>query len=355
MRRVHEIAFYTPTKGLDGTNRSGERRIVETTLDLLRRAGFTPHIPTRLVTLDKQGDAEVQRTLFAEASAEAARIIDTLRRDPPALWWSYHSYYKCPDLIGPVVCAELGIPYVLQQPTLNPKHLDGPWSPFARASKVAHDRASQLLWSTERDLPALIAAGYADKLLGLRPVIEPGPVPALRPAHSPLRLLTVAMMPAGDKLESYRRLAAALAYVRQDWRLRIVGDGPARAEVEALFRPFGERVAFTGQLDPGGVAKAYEDADLMVWPGVGEGVGMVYLEAQAAGLPVIAEDHPAQRDLVEGPLAATQDPAAFARLLEDAAHDRVRRARAARARIEDRHTPDVVAPELRIALLSLLT
>ena len=354
MHPTARIAFYTPTKGLDGSARSGERRIVETTLELLGKAGFDVQIPSRLVTLDRDGDAERQHALMEEAETEAARVAQDLRAEPPALWWSYHSYYKCPDLLGPVVSRALEIPYVLQQPTLNPKHLQGPWAGFAEASLDAHEHATRLMWTTRRDVPALDAAGHSEKLFHLPAVIDPGPMPALHAAHSPLRLLTVAMMPEGPKLESYRRLAAALSHLRLDWHLRIAGDGPARPRVEALFTELNERVTFLGQRAPVEVAEDYSQADLLVWPGVGEGVGMVYLEAQAAGVPVIAEGHPAQRDVVEGSLAPPDDPAAFAGLIEDAAYDRVKRARAARLKIEQQHSPDVVAPILRDTLLGLI-
>ena len=348
------VAFYTPTKGLDDQGQSGERPITRAALDLLERAGFAPGIPTRLVTLDRDGDAARQADLIARAEAEADRVVEALAADPPALWYSYHSYYKCPDLIGPVVSARLGIPYVLQQPTLNPRHLNGPWARFASASAAAHDHARLLLWSTRRDLPALQEAGMEARLRALPPVVEPGPMPVLRAAHSPLRLLTVAMMPEGDKLESYRRLAAALAHVRLGWRLRIAGDGPARPEVEALFTPFGERVTFLGRCGPRAVAAEYDEADLLVWPGVGEGIGMVYLEAQAMGVPVIAEDHPAQRDIVQAELAPPGDARAFADLLDRVAHDRVRYARDARVHIETGHAPDAIAPRLRAALMEAL-
>jgi len=40
----------------------------------------------------------------------------------------------------------------------------------------------------------------------------------------------------------------------------------------------------------------------MLWPGVNEAFGMVYLEAQAAGIPVAAQDRPGVRDvLAPGP------------------------------------------------------
>ena len=58
---------------------------------------------------------------------------------------------------------------------------------------------------------------------------------------------------------------------------------------------------------------AYNTADLFFWPGVNEAFGMVYLEAQAAGLPVIAQDRPGVRDVIHGGvLTDPQDPTALA-------------------------------------------
>ena len=127
------------------------------------------------------------------------------------------------------------------------------------------------------------------------------------------------MFRAGDKLASYRNLAAALACVRsRGWSLRIIGDGPARAEVEALFSQFADKVTFVGALGQEGVAGEFRDADLLVWPGVGEAFGMVYLEAQAQGCPVLAEDRQGVRDVVRdgGWLVPVDDPSAYARMID---------------------------------------
>jgi len=97
------------------------------------------------------------------------------------------------------------------------------------------------------------------------------------------------MMRHGDKLESYRLLAAALAQLLDlPWSLDIVGDGPARAEVEAALAPLGRRIVDRGALDAAGVAAVLAQADLFVWPAINEAFGMALLEAQASGLPVVA-------------------------------------------------------------------
>ena len=103
-------------------------------------------------------------------------------------------------------------------------------------------------------------------------------------------LLTVAMMRPGDKLASYRILGQALAALLDlPWQLLLVGDGPARPEVEAALAPLGvDRLRYLGRLEEGAVAACHAAADLCLWPAVNEAYGMALLEAQAAGLPVVA-------------------------------------------------------------------
>lgn len=69
-------------------------------------------------------------------------------------------------------------------------------------------------------------------------------------------------------------------------RLAIVGDGPARPQLERLFTH--HRVHFTGYLSGLDLAAAYASSDIFVFPGANETLGNVVLEAMASGLPVIA-------------------------------------------------------------------
>jgi glycosyltransferase involved in cell wall biosynthesis len=127
------------------------------------------------------------------------------------------------------------------------------------------------------------------------------------------------MMREGDKLASYRLIAETLARLSGSWQLDIAGDGPARAAVEALMAPFGARVRFLGQLDAPALAQAYQNASLFLWPGVNEAFGMVYIEAQSHGLPVVAQDRPGVRDVLAPgtlPPAPEAGPAALAQRIE---------------------------------------
>ena len=121
----------------------------------------------------------------------------------------------------------------------------------------------------------------------------------------------------GDKLASYRLLAAALTDLLDlPWSLDIVGDGSARAEVEAALAPLGARVTYHGAFDAAGVAAALAGADLFVWPAINEAFGMALLEAQASGLPVVAGASGGVGDIVvpgtTGLLAPPGDADAFA-------------------------------------------
>ncbi len=69
-------------------------------------------------------------------------------------------------------------------------------------------------------------------------------------------------------------------------RLAIVGDGPERRSLEQHFA--GYDVVFTGYLQGQDLAAAFASADLFVFPSRTETLGLVLLEAMAAGCPVIA-------------------------------------------------------------------
>jgi glycosyltransferase involved in cell wall biosynthesis len=340
----------------DHPSPSGDRHIARLTLEALRRAGFDPVCVSRLRTLDMAGDPAAQDRLRAEAEAEAALLLAELRPRPPALWFTYHCYYKAPDLLGPALADALAIPYAISEASVSPRRREGPWAGFAALSDAAIARADRLFWTTARDRPALEAAGHGAKMVHLPAFLDPGPAPTLRPAGTPLHLLAVAMMRPGDKLESYRRLAAALAHLNSDWRLTVIGHGAAENEVLALLAPFASRLTHLDDLDdPARIRPHYEAADLLIWPGVNEGVGMVWLEAQAASLPVVAEEGPAARALIGGGLLAPpNDPRALAATIARAAANRIALATRARAHVEARHSLDAAATILKSSLSELM-
>ena len=69
-------------------------------------------------------------------------------------------------------------------------------------------------------------------------------------------------------------------------RLALVGDGPARADLEQLFAS--RRATFLGFLHGEELATAFASADLFTMPSRTETLGFVVLEAMASGCPVLA-------------------------------------------------------------------
>jgi glycosyltransferase involved in cell wall biosynthesis len=160
----------------------------------------------------------------------------------------------------------------------------------------------------------------------------------LRPGAGPLRLLMVARC---DPLKDQATLLRAFAACRPeapDWQLQLAGDGPTRPALEALALELGlgGAVVFLGRRDD--IPELLGQADLFALSTTAaEGFGIVLAEALAAGLPVLASDVPACREVLDGGraglLLAPADPGAWARglgpLLGDADRRRVLAARGA--------------------------
>ena len=85
--------------------------------------------------------------------------------------------------------------------------------------------------------------------------------------------------------------------------LLIVGDGPARKELEELAARLGvaDHVIFTGMVDPSEVHKYYQLGDIFVSASTSETQGLTYIEAAANGLPLLCRRDPCLDGvLVEG-------------------------------------------------------
>ena len=88
------------------------------------------------------------------------------------------------------------------------------------------------------------------------------------------------------------KIASAVAGYFNHTILLLVGGGPRAPKINPLAP--GLRVELAGnQCD---VWPYYAAADVLVFPSTSEGFGNVLLEAQAAGLPVVASDIPAHRE-----------------------------------------------------------
>lgn len=83
--------------------------------------------------------------------------------------------------------------------------------------------------------------------------------------------------------------------------LIIIGDGPERSRIDNIIKEYdlGNRVSMMGYQSREDTAKIYEKCDCFVLPSSLETFGVVYVEAMAAGLPVIATRCGGPEDFVE--------------------------------------------------------
>jgi glycosyltransferase involved in cell wall biosynthesis len=353
------IAFYAPLKPPTHPIPSGDREVGRLILAALRRAGHEPELAARLRSRDGAGDP-ARQAAFAEIGEQIARRLIRRygarpRAQRPAAWITYHLYYKAPDWIGPAAARALDLPYIVVEASHAPKRAASAWAAGHMAVEAAIRRADAVVQLNPADVECIrpLLAG-PDKLVMLKPFLDGAPYRAAareRDAHrlrlaqrqnlDPAKpwLLAVGMMREGEKLASYRLLGDALGWIgRLEWELIVIGDGAARAAVEAALAPLGrERIRFAGLLAREHLPEIYAAADLLVWPAIGEAYGMAILEAQAAGLPVIAGDSGGVSGIVAdgatGRLLPPGDAPAFANAVDLAIADPATRRKWARAAI----------------------
>ncbi|KGD96863.1 glycosyltransferase family 4 protein [Rhizobium sp. YS-1r] len=318
-----KIAFYSPLKPPGHPVPSGDRLMARLLIQALTLAGYDIEIASEfrsfMPTASNSSFAERRQA----AQAEIARLEEGWTSGgQPDLWFCYHPYYKAPDLLGPALCQHFGLPYVTAEASYSLRRNEGAWVLSQEAVLSAVQMAAVNLCFTGRDERGLRAVAPQGRFERLPAFIDPAPFLVHEPRPEPFRLITVAMMRPGDKLDSYRTLAESLRLLQHlPWTLDVIGDGPARAEVEVAFgflTP--ERIRWHGVKTADEIAELLSAASLYVWPGHGEAYGLAYLEAQAAGLPVIAEETAGVPEVVvsgrTGLLMSAGDVSAYAAAIE---------------------------------------
>jgi glycosyltransferase involved in cell wall biosynthesis len=356
------LLFFAPLKAPDHPVPSGDRTMGRLIVRALKRAGFDVELASRLRARVAEPSLSAQYAKRDKCFAAADRVIARERRRPKAqrsrAFLTYHLYYKAVDWIGPRVADALEIPYLVAEASHAPKRANGDWAFNHDGAEAAIKRADAIFCLNPNDTECLALVTQRRRLVDLPPFLDLRAFASEVPDHAAARaavaqrlkidnaapwLLAVGMMRPGDKLASYRMLAEALQRARLKRPvLLIAGAGEAEREVKRAFAAAPCRVAFLGKIAPERLAPLYAAADLLVWPAVNEAFGMVLLEAQACGLPVLAGAFGGVSGIVEdgktGFLAAPGDVADFAAGLKRAlASDLPALGRAARRKVERRH------------------
>ena len=119
-------------------------------------------------------------------------------------------------------------------------------------------------------------------------------------------MLTVARLAGVERAKGIDEVMESLTDIAREIpniSYLVVGDGHDRERLEekAISLGVSNRVVFAGFVPEEEKADHYRLADAFVMPGRGEGFGIVYLEALACGLPIIASSLDASSEVVLNP------------------------------------------------------
>jgi teichuronic acid biosynthesis glycosyltransferase TuaC len=167
----------------------------------------------------------------------------------------------------------------------------------------------------ERQFPGLPWA-YVPNILGDAFLAPPDPVPRKAVGPQPFVFLCAARL---APVKNHALLIAAFADAfagDRDIRLHLAGDGPVEARLRSLCDEHGVtgQVEFLGALSSERLRLAMEAADAFVLASDAESFGVVVIEAQAAGLPVVSTASGGPDHLIDGSnglLVPTGDRAAL--------------------------------------------
>jgi len=240
---------------------------------------------------------------YLQLLLERFNILRHLRNNRPDLWFSYHSYYKAPDLLGSVCARKLNIPYVIFQGIYSTKRrkklktLPG----FLLNRKVLSS-ATHIFTNKKRDYLNLQRLIEPENLTYIAPGIHPKQFQFSGEWREEIRqkyhinneivVMTAAMMRPGVKTEGILKVLESCSELVRDGmniHLLVAGDGSNRQSLEKKGADLlGNRITFTGKIPRQDMYHYYSAADIFAFPGIDESLGMVYLEAQSCNLPVIA-------------------------------------------------------------------
>jgi phosphatidylinositol alpha-1,6-mannosyltransferase len=147
-----------------------------------------------------------------------------------------------------------------------------------------------------------------------RPPPDPGALAARLALADRKVIVTVGRLAASERYKGHDRIIACLPTVRAanpEAVYLVVGDGDDAPRLRALAAQSGvaEHVVFAGQVGAEDLHACLALATVFAMPSTGEGFGIAFLEAAAAGLPVIGGDRDGSVDaLADGALGRLIDP-----------------------------------------------
>ena len=305
------ILFYPPFKPLDHANPSGDLVTARGLADYFRSHGWdvkpASSLRSRWIYWKPQ--------LWPRAVAEKRRVRRLIHREKPDLWLTYHTYYKAPDILGPDACRKAGLPYVIFQGIYSTKRRRDPKTlPGFLLNRKALLAAGHIFTNRKEDLVNLRRLIPEEKLTYVRPGIRTADFKSDPDAGGDLRrkwgvgedpvVLSAAMFRPDVKTQGLLWVIRACGrLLRQgvSLHLAIAGDGREKQRIlNAAQKHLGDRFILAGKIPREKMARFYSAGDVFAFPGFNETLGMVYLEAQSCGLPVLACDNGGIPEVVDG-------------------------------------------------------
>jgi glycosyltransferase involved in cell wall biosynthesis len=352
------ICFYAPFKPLGHAHPSGDLVIGTGLFEYLQKRGH------RLMVASGCRVRWVYWTpwRWPELLRESLRTAGRVRQFAPDIWLTYHAYYKAPDLLGPSISRRQGIPYIIFQGAFSTKRRKKIKTlPGYLLNKKSLCAARHVFSNRREDLLNLGRLLPQQDISYVAPGIHPKAFSFDKEARSALRqrwnagddpvVLSAAMFRPGVKTEGLSwviRTCGKLFRQGKCLQLVIAGDG---VEKEKLYRLAAEhlpgKVTFLGKIAREHMYRFYSAGDVFVFPGIRESLGMVFLEAQSCGIPVVAFRNggipEVVRDGETGVLVPMYDLDRFAGAIEKLLTDTVLRRQmgeAARAYVRENHDLD---------------
>ena len=297
-----KILFYAPFKPLDHVHPSGDLVTATEIVDYLVNRG---HEVIEASSLRCRW-IYWKPWLWPKLLLEKRRSVRRYCKKNMDLWLTYHSYYKAPDLLGPYASQKIKIPYVIFQGIYATKRRRNLKTvPGFHLNKSALCAARHVFVNKTVDWINLKRLIADERISYLSPGIDPENFCFDAAARRALRgqwnvgdeplVFSAAMFRADVKTEGLTwviRACGELARRGSSLRLVVAGHGSQRDKLQRLAaEQLGDRAIFVGKVPRNKMVQYYSACDLFVFPGIRESLGLVFLEAQSCGLPVVAFDN----------------------------------------------------------------
>jgi glycosyltransferase involved in cell wall biosynthesis len=294
-----KICFYAPFKPLIHPNPSGDLIIANGLYNFLSHCGHRIRTVSSLRT----------RWIFwkpwkwVSILHEQQRIEKLVNDFLPDIWLTYHTYYKAPDILGPYIVQKQKIPYVIFQGIYSTKRRRDLHTGIGFIlNRKALQTASHIFSNRKEDEINLRRIIPKDCLSYVPSGIFPKEFQFDPKARADLRrfwnvgetpvVLSAAMFRADVKTEGLMWVIRACGKLFKqgiNLFLAIAGDGKQKHILKSMAEQYlPGRVIFAGKIKRDQMYRFYSAGDLFVFPGIRESLGMVFLEAQSCGLPVVA-------------------------------------------------------------------